>query len=82
MPRGMLQKFIQRARDAGASVIVLDVMLPENTGDPAADSAFASLLAAHKDIVLAADVKWVQPSGNGATALSRAGGPASTAPLH
>ena len=70
LPWGMLQEFIHRVRDAGASVIVLDVILPENSGDPAADSAFASLLAAHEDIVLAADVRWVQPSGNGATALS------------
>ncbi len=69
-PRGMLQEFIQRVRDAGASVIVLDIMLPENSGDPAGDSAFASMLAAHQDIVLAADVRWVQPSGNGATAVS------------
>ena len=70
LPWGMLQEFIHRVRDAGASVIVLDVMLPEHSGDPAADSAFASSLAAHEDIVLAADVRWVQPSGNGATALS------------
>ena len=70
VPWGMLQEFIKRVRDAGASVIVLDVILTENSGDPAADSAFASLLSEHEDIVLAADVKWVQPSGNGATALS------------
>jgi len=70
LPWGMLQEFIHRVRDAGASVIVLDVMLPEHSGDPAADSAFASMLAAHEDIVLAADMRWVQPSGNGATALS------------
>ena len=69
VPWGMLQEFIQRVRDAGASVIVLDVIL-QKSGDPAADSAFASMLAAHRDIVLAADVKWVPPSGNGATALS------------
>ena len=69
VPWGMLQEFIQRVRDAGASVIVLDVML-QKSGDPAADSAFASMLAAHKDIVLAADVRWVQPSGNGTTAFS------------
>ena len=69
VPWEMLQEFIQRARDAGASVIVLDVML-QKSGDPAADSAFASVLAARKDIVLAADVKWVQPSGNGATAFA------------
>ena len=67
-PWGLLQEFIQRARDAGASVIVLDVMLPPISGNPAADSAFASVLAARADIVLAADVKWVQP-GNGATSL-------------
>ena len=80
--RGMLQEFIQRVRDAGASVIVLDVMLPENSGDPAGDSAFASMLAAHKDIVLAADVKVgpaVRQWGDG---VFRAGGAASTAPLH
>ena len=69
VPWGMLQEFIKRARDAGASVIVLDVML-QKSGDPAADSAFAGILAARKDIVLAADVKWVQPSGNGATAFA------------
>ena len=69
VPWGMLQEFIQRVRDAGASVIVLDVML-QKSGDPAADSAFANMLAAHKDIVLAADVRWVQPSGNGTTAFS------------
>ncbi len=67
-PWGLLQAFIQRARDAGASVIVLDVMLPPISGDPAADSAFARVLAARADIVLAADVKWVQ-SGDGATEL-------------
>ena len=69
VPWGMLQEFIKRARDAGASVIVLDVML-QKSGDPAADSAFAGILAARKDIVLAADVKWVQPSDNGATAFA------------
>ena len=70
LPWGMLQEFIHRVRDAGASVIVLDIMLPEHGGNPPADSAFARLLAAREDIVLAADVKWVQPSDNGATALS------------
>jgi HD-GYP domain-containing protein (c-di-GMP phosphodiesterase class II)/CHASE2 domain-containing sensor protein len=70
LPWGMLQEFIRRARDAGASVIVLDMMVPEISVDPAADSAFARLLAAHEDIVLAADVRWLQPSGNGAAALS------------
>ena len=70
-PWGMLEEFIRRVRDAGASVIVLDMMLPEYGGDSAADSAFASLLAAHEDIVLAADVRWVQPSGNGTTALAQ-----------
>ena len=69
VPWGMLQEFIKRARDAGTSVIVLDVML-QKSGDPAADSAFAGILAARKDIVLAADVKWVQPSGNRATAFA------------
>ena len=69
VPWGMLQEFIKRARDAGASVIVLDVML-QKSGDPAADSAFAGILATRKDIVLAADVKWVQPSDNGATAFA------------
>ncbi len=70
LPWGMYEEFIHRVRDAGASVIVLDVTLPEYSGDLAADSAFARLLAEHEDIVLAADVRWVPPSRNGATALS------------
>ena len=69
LPWGSLQEFIRRVREAGASVIVLDVML-QTSGDAAADSAFAGMLAAHKDVVLAAEVRWVQPSGSGATTFA------------
>ncbi len=67
--RDLLRRFIQRAREAGASVIVLDVAMLGRREDPAADSAFALYLAESDDIVLAADVRARQASGDQETML-------------
>jgi HD-GYP domain-containing protein (c-di-GMP phosphodiesterase class II)/CHASE2 domain-containing sensor protein len=56
----LLGGFVQRVREAGASVIVLDVQAIGLTGDNAADSALASVLAERDDIVLTADVVWTE----------------------
>ncbi len=65
--RELLQEFIQRIREAGASVIVLDVQTLIRSGDPARDSAFARYLMEREDIVLAADVRTRQTSGDDET---------------
>lgn len=69
IPRELLRGFIQRVREAGASVIVLDVQTLKRSGDPAADSAFARFLAERSDIVLAADVRSRKASGDDETML-------------